>query len=150
MQIDPGLMAKLGASGVLLSPTFSVGSADFKRLVARDLECLLNTRKRPMSNAEASSRLVSTSLPSYGIVDFSSKYFENGKDVTDICDAMAQSIRLFEPRLKQVWVDAEAVAKSVRGLNIVIKAVLVADGIHEPVVFSAVFDMINKKYAISA
>lgn len=150
MQIDPGLMAKLGLLPDSSEPTFVVGLSEFKRLVARDLEHLLNTKRHVSQDALEGLRHAERSLIAFGVDDFSAKYFENVLDVAEICRAIAKTLQAFEPRLRQVQVNAEQVTKTVGGLGLTIAGLLVAPGVREPIRFNAVFDIITKKYAISA
>lgn len=150
MQIDPGLMAKLGLLSDSSEPVFAVSLSEFKRLVSRDLEHLLNTKRHLSPAALDGLRHAGRSLVAFGVDDFSAKYFENVLDVAEICRAITQTLHTFEPRLQQVQVNAEQVTKTVGGLGLTIAGLLVAPGVREPIRFNAVFDIITKKYAISA
>jgi len=151
MLLDPGLLAKLGLLPDAAAPaTFAVGLSEFKKLVSHDLEHLLNTKRHGSRTELAGFRQAERSLTAYGVEDFSAKYFENVLDVADICRAIAHTVQTFEPRLQQVQVRAEQVTKTVGGLGLTIVGLLVAPGVREPIRFDAVFDIITKKYAISA
>ncbi len=150
MQIDPGLMAKLGLLPDSSIPTFAVGLSAFKRIVSHDLEHLLNTKQHLSPHDLQGLRHAGRSLVTYGVCDFSAKYFENVLDVAEICRAITHTVQIFEPRLQQVQVNAEHVTKAVGGLCLTIAGLLVAPGVREPIRFNAVFDIITKKYAISA
>jgi type VI secretion system lysozyme-like protein len=150
MLIDPGLLAKLGLLPDSSTPTFAVGLTEFKKIVSRDLEHLLNTKRHLSAQTLQAFRQAERSLAAFGVDDFSARYFENVLDVSEICRAITQSIQTFEPRLQQVHVHADQVIKSVGGLGLSIAGLLVAPGVREPIRFNAVFDIITKKYAISA
>ncbi len=150
MSIDPGLLAKLGVADSDGVHAPFVGVSEFKKLVSLDIECLLNTKRNQSLNDLSGFRHAETSVVAFGIEDFSAKYFENVLDVKDICRAVGRCIQLFEPRLQQVNVDADVAVRSVSGLGLVISAMLIAPGVREVVRFNAMFDIVSKKYAISA
>jgi type VI secretion system protein ImpF len=149
MSIDPGLLMKLGVAVAGVAPRPAVSLAELKRIISVDLEHLLNTRSHTPLHDHVGRSQTGRSLVHFGVADFSAKYFENALDVHSICDAVACCIRAFEPRLQGPHVSAEAASRAVGGLGLLISAVLVANGVREPIRFNAMFDVVTKKYAIS-
>lgn len=150
MSIDPGLLVKLGVQVAGVRPDPHVSLFDFKRIISADLEQLLNTRSHHVMDEQGVRYETCRSVLCFGVADFSAKYFESALDVQSICDAVANCIRVFEPRLQSPFVSAEAENRSVGGLGLLISALLICNGVHEPIRFNAMFDVVTKKYAIAA
>jgi type VI secretion system protein ImpF len=148
MQIDPGLLVKLGAEEGGVRPW--VGLLAYKKVVSLDLERLLNTRRHLRVEFLDGFSHSKRSLVNFGVDDFSGKYFENVMDVGSVCLAISECIRLHEPRLLNVFVDAEKVGRVTGGLSLEISGQLVGQGVAEAVKFNATFDVATKKYEILA
>jgi type VI secretion system protein ImpF len=110
------------------------------RGVQRDLEALLNARRRWRSWPAALAELWVSSL-GYGIADFAAGSFNDPRQVERLRAEVADAIHRFEPRLAEVQVHlagARDVAEPV--LRLRIEAVLLAEPAPEPVSFDTVLD----------
>lgn len=150
MLVDPGLFAKLQSDYVTRYGAAGVSFNDYRRIVAQDLENLLNTKRGPYSKEEESLKHLADSIWSFGVCDFSGFYFGSVLDLNQVCDRVKTAIALHEPRLQQVKVDVAPAVRNVGGLGMTISAVLMAPGVNECVQFSAFLDIVNKKYAVAA
>ena len=103
----PSLLDRLidDAPDTLREAALTVGDAEnaLKNSVRRDLEALLNARRRwrslPMRYRE-----LPTSLLAYGISDFASGAFNDAQQRDRLRSEIEQAIRQFEPRLTGVRV----------------------------------------------
>jgi type VI secretion system protein ImpF len=84
-----------------MSPAESL--AALRRSVRRDLEALLNTRRRWRSWPDTYTHLARSPL-GYGIADFSSGAFNNPRERERLRYELEEAIRLFEPRLTRLRV----------------------------------------------
>jgi type VI secretion system protein ImpF len=111
-----------------------------KEAVRRDLENLLNTRRRclvlPPGCAELPQSLVSYGLPDLG--DFGSAA---SAGAAGLCDAVVEAIRRFEPRCRDVQVSVAGEAQSGEGaVRLRIRATLDAEPAPEPMLFETTVD----------
>lgn len=121
----------------------------FKESVARDLECLLNTRAvldEALMEALPECR---RSLATYGMPDFSGLSLASAHDRARICASLESGIGTHEPRLREVRVDLELEQGSVTGLRFTISALLMAHPASEPVSFDAMLQPSTLQYRIS-
>jgi type VI secretion system protein ImpF len=110
---------------------------DLKQSVRRDLENLLNTRRRCVSWPENLTEL-ERSLVSYGIPDVTGASLGSERSRVDFCRAIEGVIKAFEPRFKTVKVRPVQNADALdRTLRFRIDALLIADPAPEPVVFDS-------------
>jgi type VI secretion system protein ImpF len=113
---------------------------DLKQAVRRDLENLLNTRRRCLSGPPGLKEL-KRSLVNYGIQDFTGSYMGSAKDRQELCRVLQGVIRQFEPRFKSVEVQLLTNAEPLdRTLRFRIDALLYADPAPEPVVFDSMLE----------
>ena len=122
---------------------------DLKLSVRRDLEDLLNTRRRnlvlPAGLAE-----IGTSLLAYGVPDFSGAGPATAKDRDAFCREVEAIIRAHEPRLLRVAVElAAAPEQADRSLRFRIDALLRADPAPEPVAFDTALEAATNQFAVS-
>ncbi len=121
---------------------------DMKKCIIRDVENLLNTRGQifliPDANKESRD-----SLLSYGIKDFTSQNPRSSFVRQELRADIENSIKQFEPRLKNLSVILEESKQSKRELMFRINALLVADPAVEQVSFDTYFDMNNGEYRVS-
>jgi type VI secretion system protein ImpF len=108
--------------------------------VRRDLEALLNTRRRWRS-WPASLTELATSPVGFGIPDFGAGAFNDPQQREELRLEIEDTIRRFEPRFMTVTValltDDETLSSQLR---LRIDAVLHADPAPEPIAFDTVFD----------
>lgn len=108
---------------------------ELKQCVRRDLENLLNTRWRAQPWPAHLDQL-ERSLVNYGIPDFTSVSFGSSGGQQRLVEMIEQTVRRFEPRLKQVKVELLPPSdQSSRTLRFRIDALLRAEPAPEPVVF---------------
>jgi type VI secretion system protein ImpF len=113
---------------------------ELKASVRRDLEDLLNTRRRcgtwPSDLAE-----LERSLVNYGIPDFAGANMGSAERRQDFCRGLEAVLRTCEPRFKTVQVRLLDSAELLeRTLRFRIDAVLYADPAPEPVVFDSALE----------
>lgn len=118
-----------------------------RKSVLRDVENLLNTRRR-IINAPESYRYLNNSMFVYGLEDFVAK---NPKS-PDVQNALKQSIEntigKFEPRLMNVLVEFNQVEGNEQNLCFTVKATLNADPVLEPIYFDTWFSVNRGEYKI--
>jgi type VI secretion system protein ImpF len=121
---------------------------DMKVAVRRDIENLLNSRRR---NVSLPARLpeLAQSLLAYGIADFSGTGPTTSKQREAFCRVLEEIIRLNEPRLLEVRVELVANQESGdRTLKFRIDALLRADPAPEPVIFDSSLEPVTNTFAI--
>jgi type VI secretion system protein ImpF len=113
---------------------------EMKLAVRRDLENLLNTRRRCKSWPNGLDEL-HKSLVNYGLPDFVGSALSSGRSREEFCETIAEIIRAFEPRFKTVRVSLLTNAEPLdRTLRFRIDALLHADPAPEPVVFDSALE----------
>jgi type VI secretion system protein ImpF len=113
---------------------------DLKQSVRRDLENLLNTRRRGLSPPPGLSEL-EKSLVNYGLPDFVGARLSSADSREAFCRAIEEVIRTYEPRFKTVHVVPLTGDQPLdRTLRFRIDALLHADPAPEPVVFDSALD----------
>jgi type VI secretion system protein ImpF len=119
-----------------------------KAAVTRDLENLLNTRRNILVPPAAFGEL-NNSLFVYGVQDYTAQNPRSPAAKQQLRLDIEQTLVRFEPRLRNVTVQVEAVAASERNLRFRISALLVADPVTEPVSFDTFFDANRGEYIIA-
>ena len=110
---------------------------DLKEAVRRDLENLLNTRRRILARPSGLKEL-NCSLVNYGIPDFTGANLGAAAEREEFCRQVQSVIRQFEPRFKSVTVRPLTNAEPLdRTLRFRIDALLIADPAPEPIVFDS-------------
>jgi type VI secretion system protein ImpF len=121
---------------------------DLKLAVRRDIEDLLNTRRRNMLPPTGLKELAA-SLLSYGIPDFSGTGPVTAKDRDAFCRLIETIVRQNEPRLLKVGVELAANPEpGDRTLKFRIDALLRADPSPEPVVFDSTLEPATSQFAV--
>ena len=121
---------------------------DLKQAVRRDIEDLLNTRRRNLPLPPGLAEL-DTSLLAYGIPDFSGTGPGSAKEREAFCRQIEGVIRRHEPRLLRVSVEpAGAADPTDRTLRFKIDALLRADPAPEPVVFDSSLEPTSGEFAV--
>lgn len=121
---------------------------ELERIVARDLEALLNTRQETLEELPAEFAEVNRSLLTYGVPDLSSFSLDSESERARIQAVLEQAIALFEPRLEQVRVVLEGPRNHDRGLRFRIEALLRVEPAPEPVTFDALLQVNTQQYVI--
>jgi type VI secretion system protein ImpF len=150
--IVPSILDRLldDAPGVSKEPMTS-GFQDVReleRVVARDLEALLNTRQEALAELPEEFGEVNHSLLTYGLPDFSLFSLDSEDDRTRVRRVIEQAIANSEPRLQRVHVLLQPPRESDRGLRFRIDALLQVDPAPEPVTFDAVLQMSTQQYIV--
>lgn len=122
---------------------------ELKLAVRRDLENLLNTRRRAVSIPPGYTEL-KCSLLTYGLADFSGSGPGGGKERDAFCRSIEAVIRQHEPRFLTVVVELVSAADPTdRTLRFRIDAVLRADPVPEPVVFDSTMEPSTGTFAVA-
>lgn len=110
---------------------------DLKQNVRRDLENLLNTRRRCKSWPENLTEL-EVSLANYGIPDLAAATLGTSEAREEFCAVFETTIQRFEPRFVRVTVEMLGNVDALdRTLRFRINAMLRAEPAPEPVVFDS-------------
>lgn len=125
---------------------FTIGQV--KAAVTRDLDNLLNTRRNIVVPPAAFEEL-NNSLFVYGVRDYTAQNPRSPAAKQQLRLDLEQTLVRFEPRLRNVTVQIEAVAVNERNLRFRISALLVVDPVTEPVTFDTFFDANRGEYIIS-
>jgi type VI secretion system protein ImpF len=118
-----------------------------RKAVLRDVEHLLNTRRRIVS-PPGSYRLVNDSFYVYGLEDFVSKNPKDPHVKKALRGSIKKAIERFEPRLKDVSVIFNTAEGNERQLRFSISATLHADPIREPILFDTWFSVDRGEYRV--
>lgn len=120
--------------------SLSAAENTLKNSVRRDLEALLNARRRWRSLPERYEELP-TSLLGYGISDFASGAFNDAQQRDRLRSEIEQAIREFEPRLTGVRVTlVERNDNLDATLRLQIEAMLRTEPAPEPIAFETLVD----------
>lgn len=121
---------------------------EFRDLVSRDLEALLNTRSetaRVLPEAFVECRKSSLT---FGIPDFSSYSLLSPRDRDRIRKVLEQAIGLHEPRLTRVKVQLEGQRAYERALRFRVEALMNLGADREKVQFDAVLQLNTQSYQV--
>lgn len=121
----------------------------FKAALARDLECLLNTRCIDVDNFIDNFPLAKNSVVAYGIQDLSSLSLLDPSHRALLRDRIRHSIERFEPRLTRVRVTLETTHDHERKLRFRVDAILRIHPARPPVSFDAWLQLSSSQYKFS-
>jgi type VI secretion system protein ImpF len=133
-------------------PPMSGGEAmrHLRNSVRRELEALLNARRRWRSSPPALTELASSPL-GFGIPDFAAGVFNNQGERDRLRLEIEATIRRFEPRFLSVKVHLiDNEQRLDASLRLRIEAVLHADPAPEQVTFDTIVDTVNDNVRIRA
>lgn len=119
-----------------------------KAAVVRDLENLLNTRRRITEIPESYEQL-EESLFSYGLGDYSTENPKSPVARRKLLQEIRKTIMRFEPRLKNVTIRMDSARQDERAFGFRITGMLVVEPLSEPVVFDTYFDVNRSEYVIT-
>ena len=146
----PGLFERLFEAPGAAPGTLSQLSVEgLKDAVARDLECLLNTRTVIDEARLAAFEQCKDSLLTYGLADFAGRSLASPTDRAFICACLQKAIERHEPRLKQVRATLDVRDDAINSINFSISATLVAGAGSETVSFDANLQPSSLHYTIS-
>jgi type VI secretion system protein ImpF len=121
---------------------------DMKLSVRRDVESLLNARRRNVTLPPSLPELAS-SLLAYGVADFSGTGPATAKQREAFCRVLEGVIKDNEPRLLEVRVELVANPEPAdRTLRFRIDALLRADPSPEPVIFDSTLEPATHQFAV--
>jgi type VI secretion system protein ImpF len=118
-----------------------------KQAVKRDLEWLLNTRATVQDVPDGLTE-VNRSLVLYGLPDLTTASVKSPDDRMRLRDAVAETVRLFEPRLEGVDVSLESDAETERAVRFRIEARLKIDPTPEPVTFDTTLQLASGEFHV--
>lgn len=122
---------------------------ELKQSVRRDLQNLLNTRKRCLSLPAEMGEL-RQSLADYGIPDFSRANFESSTMRQQFETLMTRTIETYEPRFVRVSVQVVDNPDDLDyTLRFKIDALLYAEPNPEPVLFETALEPVTQSFAIT-
>jgi type VI secretion system protein ImpF len=121
---------------------------ELEMVVARDLECLLNSRQETLDELPSEYQELNRSLVTYGLPDFTSCSLAIEEDRLRVLRSVERTISRFEPRLLRVRVQLETPRNHDRGLRFRIDALLRVDPSPEPVTFDAVLQLSTQQYVV--
>jgi type VI secretion system protein ImpF len=121
---------------------------EFKTVVARDVESLLNTRSAISAQDIDQHANVRNSVWAFGLRDFASKSIANADDCGAICRSIEHAIANQESRLTNVRVAIESGASKIARLRFNIQALLLVHPLQEPVSFDAELQTTTQNYAV--
>ncbi len=124
-----------------------VNMRQVEKSLLRDLENLLNTRRNILEPPEAYGELT-RSLYTYGLRDYTAENPNNPMVLQNLRREIAQSVALFEPRLKNVVVQIDS-SRERRVLSFRIAGTMVVESFAEPVTFDIQLDPNRGEYHIS-
>jgi type VI secretion system protein ImpF len=118
-----------------------------KQAVKRDLEWLLNTRAIAEDVPKGLTE-VNRSLVLYGLPDLTTASVKSPDDRQRLRDAVAETVRVFEPRLEGVEVSLEGEVESERAVRFRIDARLRVDPVPEPVTFDTMLQLASGEFQV--
>jgi type VI secretion system protein ImpF len=118
-----------------------------RNAVLRDVENLLNTRRTIYKPPESYTYL-KQSLFVYGLEDFVAKNPKNIQVRKVLKASIQDTLTKFEPRLRDVSVEMKEDDGISRNLCFIIRAILYADPIQEPICFDTWFSVSRGEYKI--
>lgn len=120
-----------------------------KETVAKDVECLLNTRVSFDETHLQNFKHCQRSTATYGLNDFSGRSLVSFEDRRFICESISHAIARHEPRLRSVKVSLELDRRSTNVLHFSISALLVVSQANEQVTFDALLQPSSLKYSVN-
>lgn len=122
--------------------------SQYKRLIARDLEALLNSRTAlPASDLVGLSHC-KRSILNFGLADFAHLCLTSSDDRKEICDRLQAAIALHEPRLRNVRAQLATESGSVNRLSFVICAQLRTHADDGRIQFDLMLEPSSQRYSI--
>jgi type VI secretion system protein ImpF len=123
---------------------------DFKSVVARDVESLLNTRGGSPKMVPSQYPCALSSVWSFGLTDFASKSMASLEDRDAICRTIERAISNQESRLTKVSVTIDSRENRTHRLRFNIQALLLVHPLQEPVSFDAELQTTTQNYAVQS
>lgn len=116
--------------------------------VRSDLESLLNTRICHVEPLKELSYL-RDSLLNYGLPDISTVNLESTRHVNEFCHQIEETIRIYEPRIRDVNVSAYSKFDNTeKFFRFRVKAVLIASPASEMIIFDSTLDPVTRNVRV--
>ncbi|MDE1150601.1 MAG: type VI secretion system baseplate subunit TssE [Azospirillaceae bacterium] len=129
-------------------PGWNAAVTQLKQSIRRDLEAMLNTRRRPGKLGRDVAELLRSPLR-YGIPDFTALNMAAKERQAAFGQALETAIRDFEPRLSGVAVTLLNSDSGLdRTLRFRVEAVIRVEPSPEPIVFESVLDPVSQTFSI--
>ncbi len=119
----------------------------FKAVVKRDLEWLLNTRQTPLPASEE-FREASRSVFNYGLPDIAAMVVNSPADRNRLLWMIENALRRYEPRIADVRVILDTVPGAGRTLRFRIEGMMRVDPAPEQVSFDTVLELTSGEYEV--
>jgi type VI secretion system protein ImpF len=130
------------------APTRAQSVRQLKAALRRDLEWLLNTRRRPDA-VGSEYRELEQSLFNYGLPDMTSLNWEAERDRYRLARMLEQALRTFEPRIERLKVVPLEPAPGMRHvLRFQIEGMLEMDPAPEPISFDTMLQLTSGEYQV--
>ncbi|MFT4542269.1 MAG: type VI secretion system protein ImpF [Planctomycetota bacterium] len=124
--------------------------SELRASVRRDLENLLNSRRRCLSWPAELEELGRSTL-GYGIPDLTGENLSSESARKNFLRQVEELIRTYEPRFKTVRVTTpESMNESDRTLRFRIDAMMFADPYPQPVVFDSLLEPVSRNFEVSS
>lgn len=120
----------------------------FKRVIARDLEALLNTRIAIPEDELAGQPYCNNSIVNFGLADFAQLCLTSSADRKEICDRLKVAIERHETRLSNVRAHLLKEPGAINRLSFVVSGQLRAVAIDEHVQFDILLEPSSLHYFI--
>lgn len=120
----------------------------FKRVIARDLEALLNTHVTITEDLLAGHPYCCNSIFNFGLADFAPLYLTSSVDRKEICDRLQAAIERHQPRLSNVRAHLVNETGAINRLSFVISGQLRATEAGERVRFDVMLEPSSLHYSI--
>lgn len=130
------------------APSTRLTLEQYKRVIARDLEALLNTRTAIPDDELEPFPCCRNSIVNFGLADFAQLCLTSSEDRKEICDRLTAAIERHEPRLRQVHAKLVHEPGMVNRLSFVISAQLQARAEDERVQFDVMLEPSSQHYSI--
>lgn len=120
----------------------------FRQVVARDLEALLNTRRSDPHETAMDYNEASQTMLTFGVMDPNSLCLQDPDDRSLLRDDIRRAIERFEPRLKRVRVSLDTGGATERSLRFRVAGVLAPYPNHPTVTFDATLQLASNAYRV--
>ena len=120
----------------------------FKRIIARDLEALLNTRIAIPEDELAGQPYCNNSIVNFGLADFAQLCLTSSEDRKEICDRLKVAIERHETRLCNVRAHLVKEPGAINRLSFIVSGQLRAVAADEQVRFDILLEPSSLHYSI--
>ncbi len=126
----------------------SASLSDLRNSVRRDLEWLLNTRCHT-EDLDENLMEARKSVAFYGLPDFTALSAKNSNEQKRLTKALEGSLRIFEPRFRELKITMEPMNNVDRQLKFRIEARLHMESASEPIAFDTVLQVGTGGFSVS-